>query len=94
MASLNDNPDRLRDPAVRALIHDVDTVGLSRMLRAVAEQDATIDLPDIHMPVAQYRAAVTALVLTGEISLDTGNDLTKLVEAILRDASPPCQPST
>lgn len=89
---LSDNPDRLRDPTVRALIHEVDTVGLGLMMRAVARQDPSIEVPDIRVPVDVYRATVTAMVLTGEISVDIGQDLTKLVEAILRDE--PCPPST
>jgi hypothetical protein len=89
---LHDDPERLRDPAVRALLHDVDTEGLRRMLRAVAKQDPAIDVPDIRLPIAVYRATVTAMVLTGEISVDIGQDLTRLVEAILKDASPPGSP--
>jgi hypothetical protein len=91
MASLADNPDRLRDPYVRAILHNVDTDGLRSMMLAVAKQEMAA-VPGIEVSVSEYRAAVTHLVLTGEINVDQGQELTELVEAILREEA--CRRST
>jgi hypothetical protein len=65
------------------------TSNMRAMLMAVAKQDmgqaAATDARGVTVTLAEYKAAVVALALTGDISLDQAKELDEVVGRIAED---------